>query len=98
LVRWAGAGLIRARIADAYGRIFRSRGLLRRKLILMLAILENSRGFHRDFTAGGRAAPFVAVLQIAGAVTMFALALGAGVIAFGPRQLLIRALRVEERE
>ena len=39
LARW---GTVPARIADAYARLFRPHGPLRRRLILLLAILENS--------------------------------------------------------
>jgi nucleoside-diphosphate-sugar epimerase len=94
LVSFAARGAYRARIADAYARIARPHGTLRRKLILLFAILENSRAFHRDFTAGGSGAAWLAVPRIALAVAAFALALGIGIVAFAPRQLLARGRSV----
>ncbi len=88
IVQFAAGGPLRTRIADAYGRVFRPGGALRRKLILMMAILENTRAFHRDFTDGSDGSRLAAVLRIAGAVTAFVLALCAGVLVLGPRQLL----------
>jgi len=88
LVRFATLGPWRTRIADAYARVFCPRGVLRWKLILMIAILENTKGFHQNFTAGGDGSRPAAALRIAGAVTAFILALGAGVLVLGPRQLL----------
>jgi hypothetical protein len=40
LVRFAGHGSFCARAADAHGRVFAPGGLLRRKLVLLVAILE----------------------------------------------------------
>lgn len=88
LLAWASAGTYRARIADAYARLFRPRGLLRRKLILLFAILENSHAFHRDFTSGGSGSRTLAVLRIGTSVLTFAAALVLGVLVFAPRQLL----------
>jgi hypothetical protein len=88
LVRFASGGPLRARVADAYARIFRPRGLLRRKLILAFAILESSRGFHEDFTSGHRGGGWSTWLVLARVGAGFALALGLGIVPFGPRQLL----------
>lgn len=41
LVRWSAAGTTRARWIDGYARFFAKGGLLRRKLVLLLAILES---------------------------------------------------------
>lgn len=48
LLDHATRGPIRARLADAYARRLFPRGNLRKKLVLLLAILETSPGFHRD--------------------------------------------------
>ena len=87
LLATAVRGPVLARIADAYARIFRPRGTLRRKLILLVAVLENAPATHRSFTAGADGRRAAALLRIAGALGAFALALGAGLILFGPRHL-----------
>ncbi len=86
LTRFAAGGRVRARIADAYARIFRPHGLLRRKLIFLFAILENSKGFYGDFTAGGNSSLVVALARIGMSVAAFMLALAAGMLLFAPRQ------------
>src|SRR5262245_30972246 len=53
LVLFASRGRVRARIADAYARVFRPHGALRQKLTLLLAVLENAPATHRRFTSGG---------------------------------------------
>lgn len=42
-------------LADAYGRLAAPHGLLRRKLVLVLAILESSRVSHADYDAANAA-------------------------------------------
>ncbi len=54
LIHAASAGPFAARLADAYARRAMPRGVLRKKLVLLLAILETSRGFHREIDAGLR--------------------------------------------
>lgn len=98
LLRFAAAGVIRTRIADAYARIFRPHGPLRRKLIFLFAVLENSKEFHRDFTSGSDGTPWVAALRIAASLTVFLLALGAGVVRFAPQQWFVRAPRAGASE
>ena len=87
LLRSATGGPVRAQVADAYARIFRPRGALRRKLILLLAILENTPPTHRTLTAGSDGRWVSAALRIAGALAVFGLALGAGFFRFGARHL-----------
>ena len=88
LVRFAGGGSFRARVADAYARMFRPHGLLRRKLILVFAILESSRAYHREITAGGDGNYWVAWLRIAGSIVGFLAALTVGIAVFLPQHLL----------
>lgn len=83
--RSGGAGL---KIADAFARIFRPRGLLRRKLILTFAILENSRGFHTRFTAGASSSLPLALASLAATLVGFGLALAASLVVIGPRAVL----------
>lgn len=97
LLRFASVSVMRARIADAYARFFRPHAVLRRKLIFMFAVLENSREFHRDFTSRADQTALNAAVRIAASVVVFLLLLGAGVLMFAPRQFLARAPRSEVR-
>lgn len=55
LLRVARAGPFTLRIADAYARIFYHRAVLRKKLVLLLAILESCAPTHRFFDVADRA-------------------------------------------
>jgi hypothetical protein len=87
LVRFASKGPFRARVADAYARLFRPRGRLRRKLILTFAILESSAGFHRDFTSGHGGKTWTAWWTLLSVAVAFGAALGLGIVVFGPRHV-----------
>ena len=94
LVEFAARGAWHTRIADAYSRLRRPRGLLRRKLILVFAILENSREFHARFTKGGDThGKWSALVRVAMAVATFSLAAAAGCVLIGPRELFSRRQR-----
>jgi hypothetical protein len=92
----ARRGATRARIADAYARVFRPHGVLRQKLTLLLAILENSPDFHRQLTRGGRGLP-LAILAIAGNLVVFLLSFLAGLVFLGPVHRLLRGRRPAAR-
>jgi hypothetical protein len=89
LVVVARGGTIRARIADAYARVMRPYGVLRQKLTLLLAVLENAPDHHRDFTSGGRGI-FSAVLGIGWSLLSFALSFTAGFVILGPLHAMLR--------
>jgi hypothetical protein len=91
MLRFAAAGPYRTRIADAYARIFRPKSILRRKLILLFAILENSKGYHQQFTRGGDDVRWLAWWRISLSVTTFLAALCAGIVMFAPRELFARS-------
>jgi hypothetical protein len=87
LVADAAAGPVWARLADGYARRMSPRGVLRKKLVLLLAILETSPQVHRviDSQSAGLS---TAILQLffagsAGAVT----AVG-GLLVFGVLRLV----------
>ena len=88
LLRAARSSVLGLRCADAYARIFRPDALLRHKLILVFAILENSRGYYARFTSGSCLSGPVALLRIALSVAGFCLALLASLILIAPRTLL----------
>jgi hypothetical protein len=96
LVIVARRGALRTRIADAYARIFRPHGVLRQKLTLLLAILENSPDTHRQFTAGGRGIT-LAVPAIGGNLLLFLVSLLAGMVLLGPIHVFLRGRRPQQR-
>jgi len=61
LVGFARRGSFCARLADAHARLFRPAGLLRRKLVLTLALLECDAAHHRrvDLVSRGSRAGFL---------------------------------------
>jgi hypothetical protein len=81
-------GLFWLRIADAYARVFRPHCLLRRKLILTFAILENSGRFHSRFTSGLSTSYLSALIRIATSMIGFGLALTASLFVVAPRIVL----------
>jgi hypothetical protein len=98
LVRFAGRGTLRTRIADAYARIFRPWGLLRRKLILVFAILENSRAYHREFFSEGGSNGWAAWLRIASSMAGFLVALTVGMAVFLPHHLFTLVAAKRQRK
>jgi hypothetical protein len=64
LVTFAVRGPFRAGLADAYGRFLAPAGQLRRRLVLLMAVLEStSPGFHAfEPPAAGRVAAFAGVM------------------------------------
>jgi len=83
----AGAAPFLARIADAYARVARPRGLLRRRLTLLLAILENAPGVHQSVTSAITGSPPGVLTRLAGQLVLSGVALGIGILVFGPIQL-----------
>lgn len=79
--RW---GSVPARIADAYAKRFRPYSPLRRRLILVLAILENSPSAHEWLNSARTGS--VPGLMAGMALSLFAsgLCLLAGILLFGP--------------
>jgi len=88
LVGRAASGPLVARMADAYARHVMPRGVLRRKLVLLLAILESSPGFHRTIDAGPERSFAGALVALAMTTMTAALAALAGLALFGPMHLL----------
>ena len=84
LVAAGRVGPLPLRIADAYARFLVPRSLLRRRLILLLAILENSAPAERTFNSGAEQSLPVLAAQLVVTLVASGLCLVAGVIAFGP--------------
>lgn len=91
LVHVAGRGTGAARLADAYARLVRPQGLLRRKLVLLLALLETSapawRALEVEPSRGARGA----LIALARHGAAAALAAVAGIVVLGPGHLVLRA-------
>ncbi len=87
LLKAAGAGRVAARIADGYARVARPTGGFRRRVTLMVAILENAPDSHLRLTEAlvGPIPLIVARVVIGLAASAAAMALG--MIVFGPIDL-----------
>jgi hypothetical protein len=80
-----------ARWADAYCAIFHRRGVLRRKLIVLAAILEHVSPTSHVFDNVPARGRINAILALVGSGSMFALSLALGVIVLLPLDLFYRA-------
>lgn len=84
--------------ADIYARCFRPRTTLRRRLIIVLAIIENAPGTHHYLNSAADGGIIVSLIRIVQCLGATAVAMTAGILRFGPRQLAsdrIRAVRME---
>jgi hypothetical protein len=92
LVGFARRGPRWARLADVHARVFAARGLLRRKLVIALALLETDRRAHARIdlvacrTRGGL------VLATCTALAGFAIASTAGLFLFVPLRIACAAV------
>lgn len=86
--RWllvvARAGPTGARLADSYARILRPHGPLRHRLVLLLAILENSPGYHERLDHATIGSPVGILLELGLTGAGFVLRLLLGLACFGP--------------
>ncbi len=82
------SGGLMLRIADAYACVFRPRSALRRRLILLVAILENSPS-SASYMNSGDEGSFVAVgLRMIVSTATSVLCAMAGVVIFGPAHVV----------
>lgn len=89
LLDFACQGPWALRAADGYARFFASRSALRRKLAVLVAILESSAPSDEFFAS--REATLAGVLvQLLLAGSGFALLFGVGILALAPQQLAAR--------
>lgn len=90
LLKAARSHWLLAKLADSYARVAAPGALLRKKLVLLLAILETSPPSYQMLDAvqsGGRLALF---LRLAGRGSASILSLTAGSLVFLPAQLLLK--------
>jgi hypothetical protein len=91
LVNAAARGPTIARAADAYARLVMRRGALRKKLVLLLAILETSSDFHGAIDRPARSSRAGALARLAWAGLAGTLAAVGGLVTFGTLHLVARA-------
>jgi NADH dehydrogenase len=93
LIEFARRGPMRAQLADAYAALFAPHSVLRKKLVMLLAILETSQPTYRvvDAAIGGSRAATLSRLAMSGAAAVAALAVGAMVLL--PRRVMARRSR-----
>jgi hypothetical protein len=90
LVKVAGIGPWSTKIIDAYARIFRPCSTVRKKLVLLLAILESSAPTHAYLDAVDSGAVPLLFLRLVHRCVIFALVLTVGVLLIFPVELALR--------
>lgn len=90
LVAFARRGPLRARLADAYASVFHRGGLLRRKLVLVFALLETGPAAHRTLLAPARRGRAAFLAGALGRGLLALLFLLAGLALFAPARLVLR--------
>lgn len=88
LVRLARGGGLSARLCDVHGRLFRPAGLLRRKLVLTLALLEVDAAAHAHVDESRGSSALGVLAGLAGRAVLFGLLLLLGLFVFLPLRLL----------
>jgi hypothetical protein len=86
LVGFAAAGPFFTKIADSYARLVAPASPLRKKLILLLAILESSSPAYRSFERVDAGAAPLLILKILLAQSGFALSFALGALVLFPAQ------------
>lgn len=89
LLRFACGGTSLARVADSYARHFAPRSTLRRKLILILALVEVMPPYHRAIAPAVRSS-ILAFAVLIGQGLAGAVLLLPGILLIGPVHLLTR--------
>lgn len=98
LVRFAVTRKIFTKLADCYARLFASESALRKKLILLTAILESAAPFDRPFALQDAKSIFAVVPRCALRGFSFLLGLLAAAIVLGPVRLFLGPSRESPRE
>ena len=93
LVRVAARGRAYAAVADAYSRFTRPGGTLRRKLVLLAAIMESAPATYHAFEPPPPTRASFTIGRIALHGAMFGFVLIASVVVLGPAHLWLRVSR-----
>jgi hypothetical protein len=89
LIRVARRGRVGVKLADSYARVFAPRALVRKKLVVLLAILETCAPSFRlidDLDSNSR---IVLLLRVSGRAAGFVVALAAAISFLFPAQLVL---------
>jgi hypothetical protein len=89
LLTMARLGGPATRAADAFARLFEPRGVLRRKLVVLLAVLEVTPPFAAGIDRVPRGGPAVAWLRLAASGLAAALAALVGIVILLPLRLVL---------
>ncbi|NDQ57812.1 MAG: hypothetical protein GZ088_12145 [Acidipila sp.] len=89
LVSFAAWGSFSASLADSYASLFARQGILRRKLVLLLAILESSSPAHGFLDAIEPTPVFLLALQLLGRGILFGIRVLAISLVLLPLQLAL---------
>jgi hypothetical protein len=95
LLELASRGPWALRAADGYSRFFAPASVLRRKLAVLVAILESAAPSDGAFAASAEP-PVGVIVQLLVTGVGFALLLGVGILALAPQHLAARAPRDDE--
>jgi hypothetical protein len=90
ILRIARMGALPARMADIYSRFFRPTGVLRQKLVLLYAVLENSPETHAWFNTAAVGAPAALLGGLVASGFASGILLGLGIVCIGPLHLAAR--------
>ena len=85
MLLWMGrSGGVKLRMADGYACIARPRSELRRRLILLVAIMENSPSTSAQFNTADEGSLLVVGARMTGAMVVSVLCTAAGIAVIGP--------------
>jgi hypothetical protein len=90
LLRFAGRGTFSTALADTYARFTRPAGVLRRKLVLLAAILESAAPTFHVFEPPPPSKTGVALARIALSGFRFGLMLAGALLLLGPAHVWVR--------
>jgi hypothetical protein len=97
LLAVASRGPLGAGLVDSYTRWFSQRSVVRYKLTLLLAVLENSPGFYHSVTSATVGKSWAVFARLTFAGLREAVVLLVGVVIFGPLNLVAAATRRKPR-
>lgn len=99
LVRFARRGRLRTRLADSYAAIFHRESLIRKKLVLMAALLECSPAHHEVIDRPDSGNTALIALALTSRLAVFAMSAIAGALVFLPvRSLMMLRPGLRERQ
>ncbi len=89
LLSFSSKGSFAAQMVDAYANLFFKDSLFRRKIILMMALLESATPFDADFDTPETSSPIGIVSRLGGRGLLFILALSLALAVFIPARIIL---------